>query len=65
MVYSIALQRKPKHAKTGSYTAINALAGYLTTTYGDKLVFSIMNQSILDTQKAHQFQDAICTKLCK
>ena len=53
------------HAKTGSYTAINALAGYLTAPNGDKLVFSIMNQSILDAKKAHQFQDAICTKLCK
>ena len=53
------------HAKTGSYTAINALAGYLTAPNGDKLVFSIMNQSILDAKTAHQFHDAICTKLCK
>ena len=65
LVLGVKSKLTTNHAKTGSYTAINALAGYLTTTYGDKLVFSIMNQSILDTQKAHQFQDAICTKLCK
>jgi D-alanyl-D-alanine carboxypeptidase/D-alanyl-D-alanine-endopeptidase (penicillin-binding protein 4) len=53
------------HAKTGSYTAINALAGYLTTSTGDKLAFSIMNQSILDSQIARDFQDAICTMLCQ
>lgn len=53
------------HAKTGSYTAINALAGYLTTIKGDKLAFSIMNQSILDSKIARAFQDAICNMLCR
>lgn len=53
------------HAKTGSYTAINALAGYLTDSTGDLMAFSIMNQNIFSPKTATAFQDNICRILCK
>jgi D-alanyl-D-alanine carboxypeptidase/D-alanyl-D-alanine-endopeptidase (penicillin-binding protein 4) len=53
------------HAKTGSYTAINALAGYLTNAAGDKIAFSIMNQNILNENAARKFQDEVCRLLCR
>lgn len=53
------------HAKTGTYTAISALSGYLTNAKGELIAFSIMNQSILSIKKAQDFQDAVCTMLCK
>lgn len=56
---------KNVHAKTGSYTAINALAGYLKTTGGHELAFAIMNQNILSGAKARDFQDRVCEVLCR
>lgn len=53
------------HAKTGSYTAIISLAGYLTSKVGDKIVFSIMNQNIFPDTAAQKFQDDICRLLCQ
>lgn len=53
------------HAKTGSYTAINALAGYLTTAEGHEIAFSILNQNIFPSDKARSFQDEVCKILCK
>lgn len=53
------------HAKTGSFTGYNALAGYVTNTSGETFAFSIMNQNIFSEQKAHEFQDSICKLLCK
>lgn len=53
------------HAKTGSNSLTNTLAGYLTNKKGEVIAFSIMNQSILDESKAQNFQNAICTKLCE
>lgn len=53
------------HAKTGSNSLTNTLAGYLTNKKGEVIAFSIMNQSILDESKAQDFQNAICTKLCE
>ena len=38
---------KNVHAKTGSFTAINCLAGYLRTTNGHEIAFAIMNQNVL------------------
>lgn len=48
------------HAKTGSFTAINTLAGYLKTKNGHEIAFSIMNQNILSAAKARAFQDKVC-----
>lgn len=56
---------KNVHAKTGSYTAINSLAGYLKTASGHELAFAIMNQNILSGAKARNFQDRVCELLCR
>jgi D-alanyl-D-alanine carboxypeptidase/D-alanyl-D-alanine-endopeptidase (penicillin-binding protein 4) len=53
------------HAKTGSYTAINALAGYLKRSDGHDVAFAIMNQNILSAAAARSFQDAVCQLLCE
>ena len=51
------------HAKTGSYTGINSLAGYLQTADGHWIAFAIMNQNVLSGRQARAFQDALCTEL--
>ena len=38
---------KNVHAKTGSFTAINCLAGYLRMANGHEVAFAIMNQNVL------------------
>ncbi|HJF04247.1 MAG TPA: D-alanyl-D-alanine carboxypeptidase, partial [Bacteroides thetaiotaomicron] len=48
------------HAKTGSFTAINALAGYLKMKNGHTLAFAIMNQNVLSAARARAFQDKVC-----
>ena len=48
------------HAKTGSFTAINALAGYLRMKNGHEVAFAIMNQNVLSAAKARAFQDKVC-----
>lgn len=56
---------KNVHAKTGSYTAINALAGYLKAVNGHEIAFAIMNQNVLSAAKAREFQDKVCEVLCE
>lgn len=56
---------KNVHAKTGSYTAINALAGYLKAANGHEIAFAIMNQNIISAAKAREFQDKVCAVLCE
>lgn len=51
---------KNVHAKTGSYTAINALAGYLKNGKGHQIAFAIMNQNVLPAAKAREFQNKVC-----
>lgn len=51
---------KNVHAKTGSFTAINALAGYLKMKNGHEVAFAIMNQNVLPAAKARAFQDKVC-----
>lgn len=53
------------HAKTGSFTAINALAGYLKMENGHEVAFAIMNQNILSAAKARAFQDRVCEVIIK
>lgn len=48
------------HAKTGSFTAVNALAGYLKMKNGHEVAFAIMNQNVLSAAKARAFQDKVC-----
>lgn len=51
---------KNVHAKTGSFTAINCLAGYLRANNGHQIAFAIMNQNALSGREARAFQDAVC-----
>lgn len=56
---------KNVHAKTGSYTAINALAGYLKAANGHEIAFAIMNQNVLSAAKSREFQNKVCEALCE
>lgn len=47
------------HAKTGSFTAVNCLAGYVQNAGGHWLAFAIMNQNALSGRQARAFQDAV------
>ncbi|MCR4765245.1 MAG: D-alanyl-D-alanine carboxypeptidase/D-alanyl-D-alanine-endopeptidase [Bacteroidaceae bacterium] len=53
------------YAKTGSYTGISTLAGYLETNSKRYLAFAIMNQNQLKASEARALQDAICELLVK
>ena len=53
------------HAKTGSFTAINCLAGYLKAGNGHEIAFAVMNQSVLSGREARAFQDAVCDEVIK
>ena len=53
------------HAKTGSFTAINCLAGYLKSANGHQIAFAIMNQNVLSGREARAFQDAVCDELIR
>ncbi len=48
------------HGKTGTYTGISCLAGYLTTRSGKLIAFSIMNQNQTVARDARTLQDAVC-----
>lgn len=56
---------KNVHAKTGSYTAINTLAGYLKAANGHEIAFAIMNQNVLSAAGAREFQNKVCEMLCE
>lgn len=51
------------HAKTGSFTAVNCLAGYLKARNGHEIAFAIMNQNALSAREARAFQDAVCDEV--
>lgn len=52
------------HAKTGTLTGVQALAGFVQAANGHLLAFSIMNEGILSNSTAVAFQDRLCTLLC-
>lgn len=56
---------KNVHAKTGSFTAINCLAGYLKARNGHEIAFAIMNQNVLSGREARAFQDAVCDEVIR
>ena len=56
---------KKVHAKTGSFTAINCLAGYLEANNGHQIAFAIMNQNVLSGREARRFQGAVCDILIR
>lgn len=51
-------------AKTGTVTAVSALAGYCTAENGHELCFAIMNQGVLRIADGRDFQDKVCRALC-
>lgn len=53
------------HAKTGSFTGINCLAGYLKSADGHQIAFAIMNQNVLSGREARAFQDAVCDEVIR
>lgn len=54
---------KNVYAKTGSFTAVNCLAGYLKASNGHQIAFAIMNQNALSGREVRAFQDAVCDEL--
>lgn len=52
------------NAKTGSFTGISSLAGYLKTNKGHDVAFAIMNQNAISLSKARDFQNKVCEMLC-
>ena len=59
------LSHRNVHAKTGSFTAINCLAGYLKARNGHEIAFAIMNQNALSGREARAFQDAVCDEVIR
>jgi D-alanyl-D-alanine carboxypeptidase/D-alanyl-D-alanine-endopeptidase (penicillin-binding protein 4) len=53
------------HAKTGTLTGISSLAGYCTAANGHELCFAIINQGVMRNSDGRNFQDQVCTALCK
>lgn len=53
------------HAKTGTVTAVSSLSGYCTAANGHLLCFSIINAGVVRTANGREFQDSVCTLLCR
>lgn len=51
-------------AKTGTVKGVSTLAGYCTAPNGHTLCFAIMNQGMLTSSRARDFQDKLCVVLC-
>ena len=51
-------------AKTGSVSAVSALAGYCTAANGHRLCFAILNQGVRRMSDSRSFQDRVCEALC-
>lgn len=50
-------------AKTGTVTGVSSLAGYCKSPEGHTIAFAIINQGILKTSEAKDFQDSVCIAL--
>ncbi|GDY31972.1 D-alanyl-D-alanine carboxypeptidase/D-alanyl-D-alanine endopeptidase [Gandjariella thermophila] len=52
------------HAKTGSYTGVSALSGYVTAANGERLVFSLMeNNALVSAADLRPLEDAVAVRL--
>ena len=52
-------------AKTGTVTGISSLAGYCHSANDHLLAFCIINQGVMKNADGRDFQDKVCTALCK
>ena len=52
------------HATTGPVTGVSSLAGYAKALNGHQLAFSIINQNVMKSRQARNFQDKVCEILC-
>jgi len=52
-------------AKTGTVTGVSSLAGYCIASNGHMLAFSIINQGLRRAAAGKNFQDAVCTAMCR
>jgi len=57
--------RNNVHAKTGTVMGVSSLAGYCTAKNGHRLCFAIINQGIRSSREGRNFQDKVCTILCR
>lgn len=53
------------HAKTGTLSGVQSLAGYCTAANGHVLAFAIINNGLLKDSRGRSLQDAICLELTK
>jgi serine-type D-Ala-D-Ala carboxypeptidase/endopeptidase (penicillin-binding protein 4) len=51
------------HAKTGSYTGVSALSGYVTAADGEHLVFSLVENNALVSADLRPVEDAVAVRL--
>ena len=51
-------------AKTGSVSCVSSLAGFCRAHNGHDIAFTIINQGVIRTRKARDFQDKVCAILC-
>ncbi|WP_251027753.1 D-alanyl-D-alanine carboxypeptidase/D-alanyl-D-alanine-endopeptidase [Bacillus sp. ISL-41] len=52
-------------AKTGTLTGVSTLAGYVETSSGEILIFSIMLNNLLDDREGREFEDQIVRILAR
>lgn len=52
-------------AKTGTVEGVSSLSGYLITSHGHLLSFSIINQGVMKSETGKNFQDKVCIRLCE
>ncbi len=52
-------------AKTGTVEGVSSLSGYLITSHGHLLSFSIINQGVIKSETGKDFQDKVCVRLCE
>lgn len=53
------------HAKTGSVSSISSLAGYATSPDNHRLAFCIINQGVMHSVNARNFQNQICIEMTR